>query len=134
MQVIDNIPCIIEYSAYDPIDDRYDSTVFTDSQAKQDFSKAASRLLIPAPVRDYNTDPAIAVRETSVSTSNFVAEAKGSMSTQKLREIERTKMVCGRKFLAEMNRRFTPETFWHNAADNFGKLRDIVVMRDGRAQ
>ena len=36
--------CIIEHLAYDPIGDRYDRTIFTDGQTKQDFSKAGSRL------------------------------------------------------------------------------------------
>ncbi|MEI7035647.1 hypothetical protein [Fulvimonas yonginensis] len=56
----------------------------------------------------------------------FVAEAKGSMSSLELREIEKTKIRCARKFFDEMNRRFAPENIKYNVVESFGKLMEIV--------
>ncbi len=35
---------IVEHLAYDPLDDRYDSSIFTENQTAQDFSKAGDKL------------------------------------------------------------------------------------------
>ncbi len=48
------------------------------------------------------------------------------MSSTDLREIERTKINCARKFCDEINRRFAPENFKYDLVDSFGKLMDVV--------
>lgn len=48
------------------------------------------------------------------------------MSSMELREIEKTKIRCARKFFAEMNRRFSPENVKYDMVDSFGKLMEIV--------
>lgn len=35
---------IVEHLSYDPLEDRFDSAIFTENQSKQDFSKAGARL------------------------------------------------------------------------------------------
>ena len=90
------------------------------------YAKLPRGFLIPTPVGDYNPDWAISFREGSVKHIYFVAETKGSMSSMDLREIEKTKIQCARKFFDEMNRRFAPENVKYDVVDSFGKLMEVV--------
>ncbi len=113
--------------------------VLTDSKVEREFvneldtcaevivyAKLPRGFLIPTPVGDYNTDWAISFKEGAVKHIYFVAETKGSMSSMDLREIERTKIKCARKFFDEMNRRFAPDNVKYDVVDNFEKLMDVV--------
>lgn len=113
--------------------------VLTDSKVEREFvkeldtanevvvyAKLPRGFLIPTPVGDYNPDWAIAFKEGSVKHIYFVAETKGSISTMELREIEKTKIECARKFFEEMNRRFAPENVKYDVVDSYGKLMDVV--------
>ncbi|MEN4903174.1 DEAD/DEAH box helicase family protein [Luteimonas sp. TWI1437] len=113
--------------------------VLTDSKVEREFvreldtasevvvyAKLPRGFLIPTPVGDYNPDWAISFKEGAVKHIYFVAETKGSMSSMDLREIERTKIKCARKFFDEMNRRFAPENIKYEVVDSFGKLMDVV--------
>ena len=44
----------------------------------------------------------------------------------RLREIEKTKIQCARKFFDEMNRRFAPGNVKYDVVDSFGKLMEVV--------
>ena len=90
------------------------------------YAKLPRGFLIPTPVGDYNPDWAIAFKEGAVKHIYFVAETKGSMSTMELREIEKTKIQCARRFFNEMNRRYAPENVKYDVVDSFGKLMEIV--------
>lgn len=90
------------------------------------YAKLPRGFLIPTPVGDYNPDWAISFKEGTVKHIYFVAETKGSMSTMDLREIEKTKIKCARKFFDEMNRRFAPENVKYDVVDSFGKLMEVV--------
>lgn len=90
------------------------------------YAKLPRGFLIPTPVGDYNPDWAITFKEGTVKHIYFVAETKGSMSSMELREIEKTKIRCARKFFDEMNRRFAPENVKYDVVDSFGKLMEIV--------
>jgi len=90
------------------------------------YAKLPRGFLIPTPVGDYNPDWAISFKEGVVKHIYFVAETKGSMSTMELREIEKTKIKCARKFFDEMNRRFAPENVRYDVVDSFGKLMEVV--------
>lgn len=113
--------------------------VLTDSKVERDFVKeldAAQEVvvyaklprgfLIPTPVGDYNPDWAISFKDGTVKHIYFVAETKGSMSSMDLREIEKTKIKCARKFFDEMNSRFAPENVKYDVVDSFGKLMEVV--------
>lgn len=113
--------------------------VLTDSKVEREFVKeldTASEVvvyaklprgfLIPTPVGDYNPDWAITFKEGVVKHIYFVAETKGSMSSMELREIEKTKIQCARKFFGEMNRRYAPENVKYDVVDSFGKLMEVV--------
>ena len=69
------------------------------------YAKLPRGFLIPTPVGDYNPDWAITFKAGSVRHIYFVAETKGSMSSMKLREIERTKIECARRFFDEINQK-----------------------------
>jgi type III restriction enzyme len=90
------------------------------------YAKLPRGFLIPTPVGDYNPDWAISFKEGAVKHIYFVAETKGSMSSMDLREIEKTKINCARKFFDEMNRRFAPENVKYDVVDSFGKLMEVV--------
>ncbi|WP_223494910.1 type III restriction-modification system endonuclease [Stenotrophomonas indicatrix] len=113
--------------------------VLTDSKVEREFvkeldtarevvvyAKLPRGFLIPTPVGDYNPDWAISFKEGAVKHVYFVAETKGSMSSLDLREIERTKIQCARKFFDEMNRRYAPENVKYDVVDSFGKLMEVV--------
>ena len=90
------------------------------------YAKLPRGFLIPTPVGDYNPDWAISFKEGTVKHIYFVAETKGSMSSMELREIEKTKIQCARKFFDEMNRRYAPENVKYDVVDSFGKLMELV--------
>lgn len=90
------------------------------------YAKLPRGFLIPTPVGDYNPDWAISFKEGAVKHIYFVAETKGSMSSMELREIEKTKIKCARKFFDEMNRRYAPENVKYDVVDSFGKLMEVV--------
>lgn len=90
------------------------------------YAKLPPGFLIPTPVGDYNPDWAISFKEGQVKHIYFVAETKGSMSTMELREIEKTKTKCARKFFDEMNRRYAPEKVRYDVVDSLGRLMEVV--------
>jgi type III restriction enzyme len=90
------------------------------------YAKLPRGFLIPTPVGDYNPDWAISFKEGSVKHVYFVAETKGSMSSMDLREIEKIKIKCARKFFDDMNRRYASENVKYDVVDSFGKLMEIV--------
>jgi type III restriction enzyme len=69
------------------------------------YAKLPRGFLIPTPVGDYNPDWAISFKDGAVKHVYFVAETKGSMSSMELREIEKTKIKCARKFFDDINQR-----------------------------
>jgi len=90
------------------------------------YAKLPRGFLIPTPVGDYNPDWAISFKEGSVKHIYFVAETKGSMSSMDLREIERTKIKCARKFFDEISRRHSPGNVKYDVVDSFGRLMELV--------
>ena len=43
-----------------------------------------------------------------------------------LREIEKTRIECARKFFDAMNRRFAPENVKYDVVDSFARLMEVV--------
>lgn len=116
----------------------YDYAI-TDSDIERDFvkeldtssevvvyAKLPRGFLIPTPVGDYNPDWAISFKAGSVRHIYFVAETKGSMSSMKLREIERTKIECARKFFDEISKRIAADRVKYDVVTDYGKLMDLV--------
>ena len=90
------------------------------------YAKLPRGFFIPTPVGNYNPDWAISFKEGSVKHIYFVAETKGSMSSMELREIERTKIECARKFFNEINRIINPDNVKYDVVNSYGKLMEIV--------
>ena len=90
------------------------------------YAKLPKGFFIPTPVGTYNPDWAISFKEGAVKHVYFVAETKGSMSTMELRQIEKTKIKCARKFFDEINLKIDPKKVKYDVVDGYGKLMDIV--------
>ena len=90
------------------------------------YAKLPRGFLIPTPVGDYNPDWAISFRAGSVKHIYFVAETKGSMSSMKLREIEKTKIECARRFFHEISQQVTDEKVKYDVVTDYGTLMDVV--------
>ncbi|MBT3968111.1 MAG: DEAD/DEAH box helicase family protein, partial [Gammaproteobacteria bacterium] len=121
--------------AGDPLKHHIYDYVITDSKIERAFveeldtsaevvvyAKLPSGFSIPTPVGNYNPDWAISFKEGAVKHVYFVAETKGSMSSMELREIEKTKIECARKFFDEIN----PERVKYDVVDSYGKLMEVV--------
>jgi type III restriction enzyme len=93
------------------------------------YAKLPRGFLIPTPVGDYNPDWAISFKEGSVKYIYFVAETKGSMSSMQLKEIEKTKIECARKFFEKINLKIANDKVKYDVVDSFGRLMDIVGFR-----
>lgn len=93
------------------------------------YAKLPKGFFIPTPVGTYNPDWAISFKEGAVKHVYFVAETKGSMSTMELREIEKTKIKCARKFFDEINRKIDPKNVKYDVVSSYGKLMDIVGVK-----
>lgn len=109
--------------------------VFTDSNIERTFvqeldastevavyAKLPKSFFIPTPVGNYNPDWAIAFQEGKVKHVYFVAETKGSMSTMELRDIEKSKIACARKFFANI----TSDQVRYQVVDGYGALMELV--------
>ncbi|KFI23025.1 type III restriction-modification system endonuclease [Nitrosococcus oceani] len=90
------------------------------------YAKLPRGFLIPTPVGDYNPDWAISFKAGSVRHIYFVAETKGTMSSMKLREIEKTKIECARKFFGEIRQRITKDRIKYDVVTDYAKLMDVV--------
>ena len=91
------------------------------------YAKLPRGFLIPTPVGDYNPDWAISFKEGSVKHIYFVAETKGSMSSMKLREIERIKIECARKFFDKIAKRISQNHVKYDVVVSYEHLMDIVA-------
>jgi type III restriction enzyme len=90
------------------------------------YAKLPRGFLIPTPVGDYNPDWAISFKQGTVKHVYFVAETKGSMSSMKLREIEKTKIECARKFFEEINQQIETEKVKYDVVTDYAELMDLV--------
>jgi type III restriction enzyme len=109
--------------------------VFTDSDKEREFvqeldvgsevvvyAKLPKTFFIPTPVGNYNPDWAIAFRQGEVKHVYFIAETKGSLSSLQLRDIEKSKIACAKKFFANI----TDEQVRYEVVDGYGKLMELV--------
>ncbi|BAZ94069.1 restriction endonuclease [Thiohalobacter thiocyanaticus] len=90
------------------------------------YAKLPRGFLIPTPVGDYNPDWAISFKAGTVRHIYFVAETKGTMSSMKLREIEKTKIECARKFFTEISQRITEDRVKYDVVTDYARLMDVV--------
>ena len=113
--------------------------VITDSQTERDFvaeldtseevvvyAKLPRGFFIPTPVGNYNPDWAVAFKEGSVKHVYFVAETKGSLSSMQLREVEKSKIECARKFFAELSAKADDGGVKYDVVADYATLRALV--------
>ncbi|MFT5405055.1 MAG: type III restriction enzyme, partial [Verrucomicrobiales bacterium] len=109
--------------------------VFTDSKVERKFveeldssaevtvyAKLPRGFSIPTPVGDYNPDWAIAFKAGQVKHIYFIAETKGTMSSLELREIEKSKIACARKFFAKIS----SDQVKYEMVNSYDKLMQLV--------
>lgn len=97
------------------------------------YAKLPKGFSIPTPVGNYNPDWAISFKAGVVKHVYFVAETKGSLSSMELREIEKTKIECARKFFDALNdkinnRQLNPDKVKYEVVNSYDKLMEIVGM------
>jgi len=134
--------------AGDPLKRHIYDYVITDSKIERTFvneldtssevvvyAKLPKGFFIPTPVGNYNPDWAISFKEGVVKHVYFVAETKGTMSTMEIREIEKIKIECARKFFYEINCKINPKNVKYDVINSYDKLMEIVgvktVSQDG---
>ena len=109
--------------------------VFTDSKMERKFveeldtsvevvvyAKLPRSFSIPTPVGSYNPDWAIAFKSGEVKHIFFIAETKGSLSSLQLREIEKCKVECARRFFTKI----TSEQVKYDVVTDYEKLMELV--------
>ena len=90
------------------------------------YAKLPRGFQIPTPVGDYNPDWAVSFKSGSVRHIYFVAETKGTMSSMMLRDIERKKIECARKFFRKIGERVADDRVKYDVVTDYDKLMDIV--------
>ena len=90
------------------------------------YAKLPRGFLIPTPVGGYNPDWAISFKNGSVRHIYFVAETKGTMSSIKLREVERIKIDCARKFFDKINCKIAADQVKYDVVTDYTRLMDLV--------
>jgi type III restriction enzyme len=114
---------IYDYVFYDSKNERKFAEELDSSAEVVVYAKLPRSFFIPTPVGNYNPDWAIAFEQNKVKHVFFIAETKGSMSTLELREIEKSKIECARKFFAKI----TSEQVRYDVVDGYGKLMNLVM-------
>ncbi|MDO6732466.1 DEAD/DEAH box helicase family protein [Marinovum sp. 2_MG-2023] len=90
------------------------------------YSKLPRGFLIPTPVGDYNPDWAIAFKKDEVKHLYFVAETKSEYPSMKMRELEKTKIECARKFFSEIGERIAQDKVKYDVATSYADLMNLV--------
>ena len=86
------------------------------------YAKLPKGFSIPTPVGSYNPDWAITFKEGKVKHIYFVAETKGSMSSMELREFEKSKIKCAKKFF----KKITSDQVKYDVVNSYEKLMELV--------
>jgi len=76
--------------------------------------------------QDLNLRPSGSFKEGSVRHIYFVAETKGNMSSMDLRQIEKSKIDCARKFFYELGLQINQDNVKYDVVTDYGKLMEIV--------
>ncbi|MGV0033658.1 MAG: hypothetical protein ACNYPE_01400 [Candidatus Azotimanducaceae bacterium WSBS_2022_MAG_OTU7] len=90
------------------------------------YAKLPKGFAIPTPVGNYNPDWAISFKEGVVKHIYFVAETKGSLSSMELRDNEKIRIACAKKYFAEIGQKFCKDKVKYDVVTDYGKLMDLV--------
>ncbi|MCW5961024.1 MAG: DEAD/DEAH box helicase family protein [Pyrinomonadaceae bacterium] len=86
------------------------------------YAKLPKSFAIPTPVGNHTPDWAISFNQGSVKHIYFVAETKGSLQSLQLRQMEKIKIDCARKFFEKI----TSDHVKYDVVDSYGKLMQLV--------
>ncbi|MGV3073119.1 type III restriction-modification system endonuclease [Corynebacterium phoceense] len=114
---------------YAVTDSQVEKNFATNLEGSEDvsvYAKLPSGFKIPTPVGDYNPDWAIAFTEGKVKHVYFVAETKGSRSTQQLKGAEISKIESARKFFEALNGK--QEKVLYDVVATYDDLLDLVTQ------
>ena len=89
------------------------------------YAKLPGGFAIPTPLGNYNPDWAIVFQEGKVKHMYFVAETKGSLSELQLREIEKAKIECAKKFFVSLG---VKDTKYHVTYKKVTSYKDLMDM------
>jgi type III restriction enzyme len=117
---------IYDYVVTDSKTERSFVTELDTSEEVVVYAKLPRGFFIPTPVGDYNPDWAVAFKQGSVKHVYFVAETKGSLSSMQLREVEKSKIECARKFFAELNSKAEDDGVKYDVVTDYATLRAMV--------
>jgi type III restriction enzyme len=87
------------------------------------YAKLPKAFYIPTPVGNYNPDWAIAFEEDKVKHIYFIAETKGSLSSMELREIERCKIECAKRFFEKISE----NNVKYDVIDSYENLMGLIA-------
>lgn len=118
---------IYDYVVTDSQTERAFVTELDTSQEVVVYAKLPRGFAIPTPVGNYNPDWAIAFHEGPIKHVYFVAETKGSLSSLVLREIEKTKIDCARRFFEVLNQSQTDTGVRYDVVNNYAQLMQLVA-------
>jgi type III restriction enzyme len=90
------------------------------------YAKLPKGFAIPTPVGSHNPDWAISFREGDVKHIYFVAETKCSLSGMQLRDIEKIKIACARKYFTEISQKISDNKIKYDVVTVYGKFMDLV--------
>jgi type III restriction enzyme len=90
------------------------------------YAKLPRSYRIPTPMGDYNPDWAICFREGSGTHRHVVVETKGSSSLTALRDIERAKVECARKFFDAIDSDSSDGELRYLVVSDFTELMDAM--------
>ncbi|OAI40068.1 restriction endonuclease subunit R [Actinobacteria bacterium SCGC AG-212-D09] len=117
---------IYDYVVTDSQTERKFVTELDSSEEVVVYAKLPRGFFIPTPLGHYNPDWAVAFKEGTVKHVYFVAETKGSLSSLQLRQVEKSKIECARKFFARLNELADAEQVTYDVVTSYGELRQLV--------
>ena len=95
------------------------------------YAKLPGGFAIPTPLGNYNPDWASAFKKGSVKHLSFVAETKGSLSELQLREIEKAKIACAKKFFVSLGIKNTQYHVTYRQVVNYQDLLNMAHSASG---
>lgn len=114
---------LYDHVVYDSENERKFAEELDASKEVAVYVKLPDGFYISTPMGRYNPDWAIAFYEGTVKHIYFVAETKGSMDSEQLREIETAKIHCAKVHFDKIS----DENVVYEMVNSYDKLMEIVA-------
>lgn len=116
--------CLYPFIATDSNTERTFAKALDGAEEVAVFVKLPKAFAIPTPMGNYNPDWAIAFKKDAVRHLYFVAETKGSMRPEGLREDERQRIDCAKRCFKQLE----ADGVRYDVVNNLESLRDLLQM------